>query len=176
MLKAILATLALAPLLLAQDKPADDFGAPGCGDPNAKFEVKTEKAKHPAQAEAGKALVFFIEDDSDFEMNPRPTTMMGLDGAWVGATHGTSYFYASVDPGAHHVCANWQKARLLLNVQKTAALHFTAEAGGAYYFEARNMWWRDHGGTGRLTLSPLDSDQGRLLTDTMSFSISHQKN
>ncbi len=42
-------------------------GAPGCGDQNVKFEVKTEKTQHRAEVEPGKALLFFVEDDSTFE-------------------------------------------------------------------------------------------------------------
>jgi hypothetical protein len=32
-------------------------GAPGCGEPSSKFEVRTEKGQHPAQRKAGKARV-----------------------------------------------------------------------------------------------------------------------
>lgn len=71
--------LLLTSSVFAQDKPGS-LGAPGCGDPTTKFEVKTNKEQHPAQPEAGKALLYFIENDSNWEMNPRPTTRMGVDG------------------------------------------------------------------------------------------------
>jgi hypothetical protein len=149
-------------------------GAPGCGAESTQFEVKTDKAQEPAQADAGKALVYLIEDDSDFGSFPKPTTRMGLDGGWVGATHGNSYFYFSVDPGVHHLCANWQSTVLLGKGRKTAAFHFTAEAGGVYYFEVKNTYWLDHG-NGSMSLEPVDSDQGQLLANTLSLSAFHQK-
>jgi hypothetical protein len=44
-------------------------------------------AKPPSQPESGKALVYFIEDDSTFNSSPKPTTRAGIDGNWVGVTH-----------------------------------------------------------------------------------------
>jgi hypothetical protein len=80
-------------LLLASLASAQDLGAPGCGDANAKFAVKSEKEPHQFQPEPGKALVVFLQDDSEFNSRPRPTTRMGIDGAWVGATQSNSYFF-----------------------------------------------------------------------------------
>jgi hypothetical protein len=147
----------------------DLAGAPGCGAPDTKFEVKTEKQPHSAQPDAAKALVYFIEDDSDFGSHPKPTTRLGVDGEWVGATHGNSYFHFLVDPGVHHLCASWQTIVILGQGHKTAAAHFTAEAGGVYYFEAKNTWWLDHG-TASINLHPLDSDEGQLLANKAAFS------
>ena len=165
--------LAASPVF-AQDNATGGAGAPGCGAPNAKFGVKTEKGQHPAQAEAGKALVYVIEDDSDFDSRPKPTTRMGVDGQWVGATHGNSYFFSSVDPGVHHLCASWQSTVILGQGLKTAAAHFTAEAGGVYYFEVKNTWWLDHGSAG-MSLKPLDSDEGQVLANKFSFSTFQPK-
>lgn len=42
-------------------------GSPGCGEAAARFDVKTEK-KHPGmQPESGKALVYLIEDDTEWQ-------------------------------------------------------------------------------------------------------------
>jgi hypothetical protein len=167
----LLTILSLTSAAFAQTELA---GAPGCGTETTQFDVKTDKAQHPAQADTAKALVYVIEDDSDFGSFPKPTTRMGLDGAWVGATHGNSYFYASVDPGVHHLCANWQSSVLLGKGRKTAAFHFTAEAGGVYYFEVKNTYWLDHG-NGSMSLEPVDSDQGQLLVNQFAPSTFHQK-
>jgi len=164
----------LASSAFAQDKPTGGAGAPGCGEPKIKFEVKTDKSQHPAQADAGKALVYFIENDSQFDSFPSPTTRMGVDGDWVGATHGNSYFYSSVSPGVHHLCASWQRAVLALQGRQTAAAHFTAAAGGVYYFEVKNIWHRDHG-AGDISLRPLDSDEGQLLANKSLFSTFQPK-
>ena len=147
---------------------------PACGAAGAKFEVKTDGERHPVtEPEIGKALVYFLEDDSEFGSVPKPTTMASVDGTLVGATHGNSYFYFSVDPGEHHLCARWQ-TRVLLNLDiQTAAAHFVAAAGGVYYFQAKNR-----GGLYRLarvSLNPLDSDEFLLLASTYSFSTSREK-
>jgi hypothetical protein len=79
--------------------------APGCGTADTKFNVATNDKLHPfAKPESGKALIYFLQDDSDFLSRPRPTTRFGLDGNWIGATQSNSYFYISVDPGEHHLC------------------------------------------------------------------------
>jgi hypothetical protein len=153
--------------LLAQDNAAGSTGAPGCGAPDTKFDVETVEGQHPAQPEAGKALVYFIQDDSEFLSRPRPTTKFGIDGKWVGATHSNSYFYFSVDPGVHHLCASWQGWQGTATDPEAAA-HFTAQAGGVYYFGVKNR------PTG-MSLNPLDSDEGRLLANKFSFSTSHPK-
>ncbi|MFZ0773026.1 MAG: hypothetical protein WCA49_22570 [Candidatus Sulfotelmatobacter sp.] len=153
-----------------QENPA----AVGCGDPKAKFDVKTEHGQHSAQPEAGKALLYFIEDDSNFWSNPKPTTRMGIDGEWVGATHGSSYFYVPVDPGVHHLCASWQTTVVLGRGHMTSAAHFAAEAGSVYYFVVKDIWTRD--GQSDMSLNPLDSDEGLLLANKFSFSTFHSKN
>jgi len=85
--------------------------APGCGASDVSFSVETDKNQHPfAKPDVGKALVYFVEDDSDFNAVGKPTVRAGLDGAWVGATHGSSYFYFPVDPGEHQR-AGKEKAR-----------------------------------------------------------------
>jgi hypothetical protein len=162
--------------VLAQDKGASSLGGPGCGDPAAKFEVKTDKGDHPTQAEAGKALVYFVEDDSNFGSFPKPTARAGVDGKWVGATHGNSYLFFAVDPGVHHLCASWQKTVILGRGHMTSAAHFTAEAGGVYYFEIKDKFIRgDTSAITDLSLTPLDSDEGQVLAEKYSLSTSHAK-
>jgi hypothetical protein len=142
---------------------------------DSSFVVKTERGDLPAaQPDVGKALVFFVEDDSDFGSKPKPTTRAGVDGSWMGATHGNSYFYISVDPGEHHLCASWQSSVIIGQGHKTAAAHFTAAAGGVYYFRVKNTWTRDLGTAG-ISLMPLDSDEGQLLVHTFALSTFYVK-
>ena len=49
---------------------------------------------------------------------------LAVDGAWVGANHGNSYFSVSVEPGEHHVCVTLQSS---LVAQRVELAHFTAE-------------------------------------------------
>jgi hypothetical protein len=128
-MRTILVMLIFAACAFAQDKPTNAAVAPGCGPASVKFDVNADAHAHPmSQPEAGKALVYFIEDDTNFLSTPKPTTRLGIDGSWVGANHGNSYFYLSLEPGEHHLCASWQSKVVLLAGQQTAAAHFTAEA------------------------------------------------
>ncbi len=170
----LLALLSLT--VIAQNNNAASAGSPGCGDDAVKFSVKTGQGQNPAQPDAGKAIVYFIEDDSNFNSIVKPTTRAGVDGKWVGATHGNSYLYFSVDPGVHHLCASWQSNVGLENDRKTAAAHFTAEAGGVYYFEVKNIFYSSKSSEMiDMSFIPLDSDGGQLLVNKFALSTSKQK-
>jgi hypothetical protein len=71
------------------------------------------------------------------------------------------YFYFSVDPGEHHLCASWQTAVMEGQGHKAAAAHCTAKAEDVYYFSARNTWWHDNGAAAAKLL-PSDSDEAQL--------------
>ncbi|MGB9199074.1 MAG: DUF2846 domain-containing protein [Terriglobales bacterium] len=177
MRKATFAIFSTAILLLSPFAFAQDLGAPGCGDANTKFAVKSDKSdkdQHAAKPEPGKALIYFLQDDSDFNSHPRPTSRIGIDGAWVGAMQSNSYFFYSVDPGVHHLCASWQTTVGPGSSHKSAAAHFTADANGVYYFVVKDTWWRDGGAPG-IYLNPLDSDEGQLLANKFSYSTSRPK-
>lgn len=157
--------------------------APGCGPTNIKFDVKTMGGQHALPSpDPGKALVIFLQDDLKFNSRPRPTTRFGIDGTWVGATQANSYFFVSVDPGEHHLCASWQsRVSVGIPTRPTAATHFTAESGKTYYFRARDIG--RPASTDRNALQPLaevmlepvDSDEGQVLLSSFAYSSSHPK-
>jgi len=167
----LLVIFLLTSLAFAQEQSSGGAKIPACGAPDSRFDVKTDTQHHTAQPEPGKALVYFIQDDSDFASRPRPTTRVGVDGQWVGATHGDSYFYFSVDPGVHHLCASWEGAEE--TSRNTAAAHFTAEVNGVYYFAAKDS--SQYRGSASITFNLLDSDEGQLLTNELEFSASRLK-
>jgi hypothetical protein len=132
-----------------------------CGPKDATFDVKLDKTQHTlAQPEPGKALVYFIEEKG-------AVAQIGLDGAWVGANKNSSYFAVSAEPGEHHVCAYVQTPRGIPGVP-LGFLHFTAEAGRVYYFDARVVY----GGESYLFLGPVDSDQAEYLIASYPLSVS----
>jgi hypothetical protein len=151
------------------------FGAlpSACGSKDANFNVKLDKSQHPlTQPEPGKARVYFIHDSGAATgiLNLADPMMLGVDGAWVGANHGNSYFSVSVDPGEHHVCASsWfsREAKLVV------LAHLQAEVGGTYFYRTRIVKLRD---TQYLELDPVDSDEGKYLIASYPLSISHPKN
>jgi len=127
-LKFAVFSLALVPFpAFSQTNPV----GPGCGDPSASFSVETDHVSNsPVQPDAGKALVYVIEDDSNFASFPEPTTRAGIDGKWIGATYGNSYLYFPFDPGVHHLCTSLQNSVSLGRGRQIAALQFTAFAAG----------------------------------------------
>ena len=104
------------------------------------------------------------------ELLAYPTTKMGMDGRWLGANHGDSYFYVSVEPGEHHMCADLQTS---LYEDRTEFAHFRAEAGKVYYYRTRLVMSRS---VELLELDPIDSDQGRYLIESFPLSVSKPKN
>jgi hypothetical protein len=163
-----LKAIAVAAMVISFSAFAVGQNAQGPGDKDA--------GGTAAKAEPGKALVYFIEDDSNFGSFPKPTTRMGVDGKWVGATHGNSYMAFSVDPGEHHVCASWQFGVILGKGKMASAAHFTAEPGGVYYFEVTNTFLRgENSAITDMRLKPLDSDEGQLLANKYAASVSKPK-
>ncbi len=81
-----------------------------------------------------------------------------------------------VDPGEHPVCASWQFGAILGKGKLASAAHFTAEAGGAYYFEVKNTFLRgENSAITDMSLKPLDSDEGQLPANKDAVSLSKPK-
>ncbi len=104
-----------------------------CGKDTVEFKVRTEKDHTISAPETGKALIVFVE--SVGEDAHTPTARFGIDGSWVGATHGnSSYTTVSVEPGVHHLCAVRQSgARADKADPGTATVNL--EADKVYYYE-----------------------------------------
>ena len=149
--------------------------APGCGTTDTKFEIKTVSSSHPyVKPEPGKAMVYFLQDDTAFASHPRPSTRFGLDGEWIGGTQSNSYFYVAIDPGEHHMCGEWQNFVGLTNGHKSGAASFNAEDGGTYFFIVRDVYIRENT-PATMYLDALDPDEAQLLMSKFAFATSHPK-
>jgi hypothetical protein len=169
---------ALVFFLLAFSTAAQEKTVPpwlsACGPSDVKFDVNKFQTKSPAEPQPSKALVYVVEDTGHSEKECLLgciTVRVGLDGAWVGANQGTTQFSFSVEPGEHHLCANWQSKLGRLSAIHSLA-NFTAEPGKVYYFRTR-VWAGDK--VPFLDLDPVNSDQGRYLVATSSLALSHAK-
>jgi Protein of unknown function (DUF2846) len=120
--------------VLAQDDAATARTAAGCGPSGAMFNVQTTDLKHPVgQIEDGKALVYFFVD-----FVTAPTMRVGVDGNWVGANNGKSYFFFPVDPREHNVCTEWQSGTFKKSSERVGeAMRLTTEAGKTYYLRLK---------------------------------------
>jgi len=162
--------------VFAQDQATAARVQAGCGADNTQFDVKTDKSQHPqGQVPDGKALVYVFEEektDAEAFKIGAVTIRFGLDGQWVGANHGNTYFYFAVDPGDHNVCANWQSSIGRLSKLASAA-SFTAEPGQIYYFQAR-VDERSHDNPA-IWMEPIDPAEAKILIASASLSTFHAK-
>jgi hypothetical protein len=150
---------------LAQDDATVARTAAGCGPSGEMFNVQTTDVKHPVgQTEPGKALVYFLVD-----FVTAPTMRVGVDGNWVGANDGKSYFFFQVDPGEHNVCTEWQSGAFKKSSERVGeAMHLIAEAGKTYYLRLNFSYQRMH-----LELS--DEAEGHFLIGSSLFATSQPK-
>lgn len=151
-----------------------------CGNDAVRFQVKTQK-NHPLSAgpDAGKAQIVFIENfeqNEGFCIDCKVTTRVGVDGNWVGANLGSSYFAYSVQPGEHHLCVDWQSDLAGLR-QKVGLLSLTAEPDQIYYVEIKVRVMKNSATVEkRLALEPLDSDEGKYLSKITPLATATLKN
>jgi hypothetical protein len=169
--------------VLAQDPAAKATAEAACGPTNIKFDVKEGAADPSPQLRPGKALVYVVEDlggcpdcpgqskGFNFTNTNNALVRVGMDGAWIGANQGSSYFFFSVDPGEHHLCINWQ-SRLAVRSRAFAMAGFTAEAGRVYYFRERVF---PGSADYSFDLDPINSDEGKYLVASSSYSVSRAK-
>jgi hypothetical protein len=157
----------------AQNPSAVSAAQAACGPKGVNFDVKDDDSQHTvAQPEAGKALVYVIQDIGAIScIGGCITTKIALDGVWIGANHHNSYFSFAVDPGERHLCADWQSHFARLS-RLVGLVHFTAEAGKIYYFRTRAFGDKYNA---YLDLDPIDSDMGRFFVASYPLSVSHPK-
>jgi hypothetical protein len=169
-MKTVLIFLLLGSPVLAQDPSTATPAGAGCGSNDVQFDVVTNRNQHTvAQPEPGKALIYVVED-----IERGPTMRVGLDGAWVGANKGRSYFFFSVEPGDHHVCTNWQSGVFKKTAMRIgSAITLTAEAGKVYYL--RTQVYERSESDRTVKLEPVEAAEGQFLISSSFFSTSHPK-
>jgi hypothetical protein len=172
MLKTILVVLLFAAPAIAQEQSAPTPAATrgGCGPSEMQFDVQRNTSQHTvAPADAGKAVVYIFED-----IENGPTMKVGVDGTWVGANKGKSYFFFTVDPGEHQVCTNWQSGVFKKTAQRIgSAMTLKAEAGKVYYLRMQvyERSERDH----NVKLEPVETAEGQFLISASAHSTFHPK-
>ncbi|MFZ0291430.1 MAG: hypothetical protein WBV26_08655 [Candidatus Sulfotelmatobacter sp.] len=171
-MKTALVVILLAVSTFVQDQSAIVAAEAACGAKDIKFAAKQDATQHPTpQPDADKALVYVVQEIGQLQCTGCALTRVGMDGSWVGANQGSSYFFFAADPGDHHLCMNWQ-SRLDYRSRSFAMANFTAEAGKVYYFRARIFPGHyDYS----FDLDPINGDQGKYLVASSAFSVSHPK-
>jgi len=101
----------------------------GCGPKDAKFDVDTQMHQPAPTPDPTKAQIVF------FQSMTKIITRAGIDGAWVGADKGNSWFAVSVTPGEHHLCSFTEPSKWATGQIPPGAGTFTFEAGKTYYYQ-----------------------------------------
>jgi hypothetical protein len=156
-----------------------------CGDDKVNFEVATQKSPgSQAGPEAGKAHIVFVENSPS---QSGPTMRYGMDGAWVGANKGNSYFTLTVEPGVHQLCTGVQTHFDRVKKGFIEVTSLTVEAGKTYYYEAKITNFAVAGATGpgvtnggggggaSFSLSPLTELEGEYRIKAWKLSTSKPK-
>ena len=148
-----------------------------CGKAKVEFKVVTGTSQPLLPAiEAGKAQIVFLEtEQADGEVLSGVEARLGIDGTWIGATKGDSYFVVAVSPGQHHLCANWQ-ADFAYQWQRTSVAPLTVEPGKVYYYRVnvRHIRTREieyHS----LDLMPVNEDEGKYLVNVLDLATATAK-
>ncbi|HTA51226.1 MAG TPA: DUF2846 domain-containing protein [Candidatus Acidoferrum sp.] len=176
MLRILIVALLLGLPTYTQAQSSEDHSAGGCGSSKDGWDVKTVKEHPPAPKPAdGKALVYVVQTMVDAPVigGNKATTRLGVDGMWIGANHGNSYFFFPVDPGEHSICTDWQSA-LYTRSGLASAADLNAQAGRTYYFRIRVRDVTNYR-PGDVEIGPLDTSEARLLLGNSEFASSHPK-
>lgn len=175
-MRALLAIFLLATPAFAQNQTPPANPQSACGRADVQYTVKKDQGQRIPEAESTKALVYIIQDEQTVGMCFRCTitTRIGLDGSWIGANNGGSYFFFTVDPGDHHLCANWQSGYQEVS-RLVGLIGFTAEAGKTYYFRSRILYFSGTADAPYLDFDAPNPDQAQYLISISPYSVSHPK-
>ncbi|MGC1781906.1 MAG: hypothetical protein WA708_05265 [Acidobacteriaceae bacterium] len=168
--------VSFATYIAAQNTTAIHQAESACGPSNVKFAVTTASTATATAAQPGKAQIYVIED-TGFE---NPIIRVGMDGQWTGATQGNSYISFPVEPGDHHLCANWQPGYFTPPYAATALYGFNAKPDKQYFFRVRMPGLTDsfgilHSVSFEILLERVNADEGQLLITNYPPAVSKPK-
>ncbi|MFZ0579986.1 MAG: DUF2846 domain-containing protein [Candidatus Acidiferrales bacterium] len=173
-MKTLFAVLLLTSSAFAQNRAIPSNPEAACGQFDVHFDIKKDSSEHPAHLEPGKALVYIIQDEDHADcLKCDTTTRVGMDGSWIGATHGDSYFFFSVNPGEHHLCAN-RLPQFGIVTKPLALFGFTAEAGKTYYFRIHAIYGLGNAAT-YSDFGAVNPDEAKYLISISPYAVSRPK-
>lgn len=172
-MKSTLSTVFLFVLLITVGQGRAANLPSACGDDKLKLDVSLQDGQPSTPtASPDKATLIFVQRMGT--CIGCSTTRIGLDGSWVGADRGNSYFAVLVAPGEHHVCASWS-APLARMENKIGLTELQAEAGQMYYFEIE-VGPRGANDVPVMRLKPISGDMGAFLVSRSKTCVATPKN
>jgi hypothetical protein len=169
----MVAGTAVSPARAQQPAANDSPITAACGAASPRFSIQKEAADPvAAQPHPDQALVYLIEEMPGIPF-VSSTVDSGLDGKWVGATKAETYMTLLLNPGVHHLCAEYQTHLPTGEQGKTTLLRLDLEAGKTYYILYRGLITKASSEVA--FLEPVDEDEGRMLLQTFDHVDSHPK-
>ena len=148
-----------------------------CGPEKSKIVVHRDKNHHPtADTDSSHATVYIIQQDEfhAYVIGAFPTRY-ALDGQWFGGNSDNSYFYTSIDPGEHHMCAEWG-VDFKHYARPFSLAKINLKSGETYYFRARVVLYSVGGqGERSITLDPISAEEGKRLISEVAYSTAKIK-
>jgi hypothetical protein len=143
-----------------------------CGDDKTKVDVAAhEPSSAPPTANATSATLVFVQRLVESCIGCS-VTRVGLDGTWIGANKGASFFPVTTAPGEHHVCAFWEAPGARIE-NKIGLTELEALAGQIYYFEIE-IGPRSTGEFA-MRLKPISADMGAFFVSRSKQSVATPK-
>lgn len=94
-MRALVGLLLFASSVFAQNQIPAAVPQSACGRGEVQYDVKRDQGQHIPEADPTKVLVYIIQDEQTVDpcIQCTITTRIGLDGSWIGANNGGSYFF-----------------------------------------------------------------------------------
>jgi hypothetical protein len=108
-IKSLFVSFSICTMLSAGAAFASSLPA-GCGDDAVQYKVKTEKAKVPDAPASGSSQLVVIHTLAGDDWNGQPIARIAVDGKWLGAVKGRTYFAVDIAAGPHTVCVSRQSS------------------------------------------------------------------
>ncbi|MGH9712186.1 MAG: hypothetical protein ACRD5M_02685 [Candidatus Acidiferrales bacterium] len=139
---------------------------------HTKFSVHMNKDQHPTpEATVDKAMVYVIQQPAGPAryVSRSDITAFAVDGKWIGANRGTSYFFFPVEPGDHHVCSFAWVGRIGDDRTRTLLHSLNAETGRTYYFVQKEKIIDVFGHKVAMALELVEAEQAKPLIANSEF-------
>lgn len=147
--------------LFAQNAPKSERWA-ACGVDNTQFETKPDRAgAGPVVPPPGKALVYVIEQMTHWGST---RVNVGVDGRWIAQLSSPSYTSVVMDPGVHHLCAEYEGPAVPRDIDSAILHRLKVQAGKTYYLLYRGVISEGSGEVGFFDL--VDEDEGRYALES----------
>lgn len=135
-----------------------------CGTlPVSKHAISASSVTSSLQPAPGHALIVFVQTmETAGSVSLNAQLRVGMDGRWIAATNGQSWFAVNADPGMRHLCVYWP-SKWGPDPTRTYANLVDAKPGNVYYFRIAVVWRKFNDGIHTMMAEPYQEQSVTLL-------------